>query len=142
MSDRWYKDIAIMHSNYGVKDWVRKNKDNKELMLQYLSFRMDFIEEEYKETLSAIYKDKDPEEVVDGLIDIIVVALGTLDAFGINAEKAWNEVHRANSEKKPGVKEERPNPLGLPDLIKPEGWKAPSHEGNHGLFEEVLSDSI
>lgn len=142
MSDRWFKDINTMHHNYGVHKWVRDNKEDKELMLKYLSFRMDFIEEEFKETLAAIYKDKDPEEVVDGLIDIMVVALGTLDAFGVDAEKAWNEVHRANSEKQPGVKEERPNPLGLPDLIKPLDWKAPSHEGNHGLFENVLADSI
>jgi hypothetical protein len=34
--------------------------------------------------------------------------------------------------KSPGVKEGRPNPFGLPDLIKPEGWEAPNHEGNHG----------
>jgi hypothetical protein len=34
--------------------------------------------------------------------------------------------------KKVGIKETRPNPLGLPDLIKPKDWKAPSHKGNHG----------
>jgi hypothetical protein len=26
----------------------------------------------------------------------------------------------------------RPNPLGLPDLIKPEYWQSPSHKGNTG----------
>ena len=31
-----------------------------------------------------------------------------------------------------GVKEERPNPLGLPDLTKPDDWTPPSHEDNHG----------
>jgi len=36
--------------------------------------------------------------------------------------------------KEVGEKPERPNPLGIPDLIKPEGWQAPSHEGNHGLI--------
>jgi hypothetical protein len=35
------------------------------------------------------------------------------------------------------VRESRPNPLGLPDLIKPEGWEAPSHEGNHGKFNDI-----
>ena len=47
--------------------------------------------------------------------------------LGIDAHKAWHEVHKANMSKEVGVKESRPNPLGLPDLIKPEGWKAPSH---------------
>ena len=34
--------------------------------------------------------------------------------------------------KEPGIKEGRPNPLGLPDLKKPEGWTAPEHTTNHG----------
>jgi len=142
MSKDWSKDITNMHFNYGVKNWVRDNKHDKEMMMQYLAFRLDFIEEEYKETLKAVYSDKDPEEVVDGLIDMIVVALGTLDAFGVDAHKAWDEVHRANSSKVPGVKPERPNPLGLPDLIKPEGWVAPSHEGNHGILADVIQNDI
>jgi hypothetical protein len=25
----------------------------------------------------------------------------------------------------------------LPDLIKPEGWEAPSHEENHGKFNDI-----
>ena len=73
----------------------------------------------------------------DGLIDLCVVAIGTLDLFGIDAHKAWQEVHSANMSKEVGVKESRPNPLGLPDLIKPEGWTAPSHEYNHGLLNNI-----
>jgi predicted HAD superfamily Cof-like phosphohydrolase len=65
------------------------------------------------------------------------VAIGTLDAFGINANKAWDAVLEANMNKEVGVKETRPNPLGLPDLIKPEGWKAPDHTGNHGKFSGI-----
>jgi predicted HAD superfamily Cof-like phosphohydrolase len=79
----------------------------------------------------------DSEEIVDGLIDLCVVAIGTLDAFGIDAHKAWDEVLKANLSKEVGVKESRPNPLGLPDLIKPEGWEAPSHEGNHGKLNDI-----
>jgi hypothetical protein len=51
---------------------------------------------------------------------------------------AWNKVYEANAAKDVGVKEGRPNPFGLPDLIKPEGWVAPSHEGNHGDLEKAL----
>ena len=39
--------------------------------------------------------------------------------------------------KQVGVKPGRPNPLGLPDLMKPEDWKAPSHEGNHGKLHDI-----
>ena len=140
MSNNMVQDIHDMHTKYGVRDWVKKQVEEKNSgkLQQFLDFRMDFIEEEFNETLKAAALDNDPEEVVDGLIDIIVVALGTLDAFGVDAQKAWDEVHNANMAKEPGVKPERPNPLGLPDLIKPEGWTAPSHYGNYGYLTDTL----
>ena len=76
----------------------------------------------------------DAEEVVDAMIDLCVVAIGTLDIYRVDSHKAWNEILRANMAKEPGVKPSRPNPLGLPDLIKPEGWTGPDHTGNHGLL--------
>jgi len=79
----------------------------------------------------------DSEEIVDGLIDLCVVAIGTLDAFGVDPYKAWDEVLRANMAKEVGVKPTRPNPLGVPDLIKPDNWEAPSHEGNHGKLNDL-----
>lgn len=140
MSNNMVKDIHDMHQKFGVHDWVVKcfNAGDKESLQKFLDFRMDFIEEEFNETLKAVHVDKDPEEVVDGLIDIIVVALGTLDAFGVDAQKAWDEVHKANMSKEAGVKPERPNPLGLPDLMKPVGWTAPSHYGNYGYLTNTL----
>jgi len=132
MSKDWVKDMFDMHAKYGVHDWMEKNKDNKELMSKFLEFRLKFLQEELDETRAAALFDSNPEEVVDGLIDLCVVAIGTLDAYGVDAHKAWNEILRANMEKEVGVKESRPNPLGLPDLIKPEGWVGPSHRDNHG----------
>ena len=60
--------------------------------------------------------------------------------FRINfLREELDETQKAFAESDPeiGVKPERPNPLGLPDLIKPEGWEAPSHEGNHGKFNNI-----
>jgi hypothetical protein len=120
-----------MHEKFGVHDWFQANKENKDLMDKYLRFRLSMCKEELDETMTAI-EYKDPEEIVDGLIDLCVFAIGTLDVFGVDANQAWDQVYKANMVKSPGVKEGRPNPFGLPDLIKPEGWKSPSHEGNHG----------
>ena len=136
MSD-WANDIAMMHSKFGVRDWFEANRDNKELMDKYLRFRLSMCKEELDESLDAI-EAKDPEEIVDGLIDLCVFAIGTLDIFGVDPNEAWDRVYEANMVKTPGVKEGRPNPFGLPDLIKPEGWTAPSHEGNHGDLESAL----
>jgi predicted HAD superfamily Cof-like phosphohydrolase len=95
------------------------------------------IGEEYQETLSAI-NNSDAEEVVDGLIDMCVFAIGTLDVMGVDANQAWNRVYNANVAKNVGVKEGRPNKFGLPDLIKPEGWVAPDHTGNHGDLDLAI----
>ena len=136
MSD-WVHDIYMMHNKFGVKEWFEANKHDKDLMKNYLKFRLEMCQEEMTETLEA-FDDKDPEEVVDGLIDLCVFAIGTLDVFGIDAEKAWVKVYNANMVKSPGVKESRPNPFGLPDLLKPEGWTAPSHEDNHGDLDKAM----
>lgn len=136
MSD-WANDIYTMHTKFGVKEWFEANKDNKDLMDKYLRFRLSMCKEELDETLDAI-EAKDPEEIVDGLIDMCVFAIGTLDVFGVDANSAWDRVYRANVAKNVGVKEGRPNPFGLPDLIKPEGWVAPDHTGNHGDFGKAL----
>ena len=96
MSKNWVQDIALMHSKYGVKQWVADNPDKLE---QLLHFRISFLKEEYEETFKAV-GEKDPEEIVDGLIDLCVVAIGTLDAFGIDSEKAWDEVLKANMKKR------------------------------------------
>ena len=130
-------DIYMMHNKFGVKEWFEKNKDDKDLMRKYLMFRMLMIGEEYQETLSAL-NNSDAEEVVDGLIDMIVFAIGTLDVFNVDANEAWNRIYEANMAKEPGVKPGRPNKFGLPDLLKPIGWTPPSHEGNHGELDKAL----
>ena len=137
MSNDWVKDISDMQTKFGTRVAVKRM--DKAKRLAFLSFRLKFLQEELDETKSALL-DGDSEEIVDGLIDLCVVAIGTLDAYGIDAYDAWDEVLDANMAKEPGVKEGRPNPLGLPDLIKPEGWTAPSHEGNHGMLPDFLDD--
>jgi predicted HAD superfamily Cof-like phosphohydrolase len=139
MSTNWVSDINIMHQKYGVHEWTKTASPFD--LKKFIEFRLDFIKEEYDETREAIVNE-DAEEIVDGLIDLCVVAIGTLDALGINSIDAWDSVLEANMAKEVGIKEERPNPLGLPDLIKPAGWINPSHEGNHGIIAKSFSDAI
>jgi predicted HAD superfamily Cof-like phosphohydrolase len=127
----WVADIAEMHTKYGVNAKVREF--DKEKLQKFLEFRISFLQEELDEMKSASNGD----DVVDALIDLCVVAIGTLDAFDVDAHKAWDRVHTANMSKQVGIKPSRPNPLGLPDLIKPEGWTAPTHVDNVGLIEKI-----
>lgn len=97
--------------------------------------RISLLMEELEEVKRA-YIQEDPEEFVDGLIDLMVVASVTLAHLGVDIEKAWNEVHRANMTKKRGVNPKRPNSGGF-DIYKPEGWQGPSHAGNHGKLGKL-----
>jgi hypothetical protein len=128
MSNNWAHDIMIMHEKYGVFDKVQAF--DKEKLNKFLEFRIKFLEEEMNELSTA----ENADDVVDALIDLCVVAIGTLDLFDVDARLAWDRVHEANMNKRVGIKESRPNPLGLPDLVKPEGWTAPSHKDNVGLL--------
>ena len=134
MSIDWVEDIHKMQTKYKTRDWVAKNQDK---LRAFLEFRIDFLREELDETEAALV-NMDAEEIVDGLIDLCVVAIGTLDAFGVDAYEAWDRVHKANMAKEVGVKESRPNPLGLPDLVKPKGWKAPEHYDNTGNLSDAV----
>lgn len=127
MSKDWVADIRNMHDHYGLTEVFEAFDDEKKKL--FLEFRANFLQEELDELKANM---DNPEEIVDALIDLCVVAIGTLDTYGVDSHRAWDEVLTANMNKRVGIKEGRPNPLGLPDLMKPEGWTPPSHEGNHG----------
>lgn len=131
MSINWVADIAEMHRKYGVKEAVA-NFD-KEKFQKFLEFRINFLQEELDELKAA----QNADDVVDALIDLCVVAIGTLDAYNVNSYLAWDQVHTANMAKEVGIKASRPNKLGLPDLIKPDGWKAPCHFDNVGVLDQI-----
>lgn len=124
-------DLHTMHMKYGFHD--------KKLTKQELRQRIDFLQEELDE-LKEAFDNKDSESIVDALIDIKVVASGTLDLAKVDGEMAWQEVMSANMKKEVGFNPKRPNSDGH-DLIKPEGWKAPNHSNNLGILPEVLNQN-
>jgi predicted HAD superfamily Cof-like phosphohydrolase len=111
--------------------------DKDEWTKERLDFRIDLLTEEFQETHEA-YMQQDAEELVDGLIDLIVIALGTLSLSGVDVEKAWKEVFRANMSKQRGVKPGREHSGGV-DVFKPEGWEGPNHKDNHGKLDEIFN---
>ena len=134
MSTNWFKDMQDMHKKYGVNKWMQAEQQSDvpvRRLKEYMEFRLGMMQEELDETKEA-FELKDAPGMVDGIIDLCVFAIGTLEVFGVDAQKAWDEVYRANMSKEVGIKEGRPNPLGLPDLVKPEGWTGPVHEDNCG----------
>ena len=72
MSKDWVQDIAEMHTKFGVNAVVRDF--DREKLKKFLEFRVNFLEEELNETKRAM-NEKNPDGVVDGLIDLCVVAI-------------------------------------------------------------------
>lgn len=132
----WVTDVKNMHSQFGVNDKVREF--DKEKLQKFLEFRIAFLQEELDEMKSATNAD----DIVDAAIDLIVVSLGTLDAFDVDSQLAWDRVHAANMAKEVGIKASRPNVLGLPDLVKPAGWVAPYHYDNVGLAAKLFQETV
>ena len=125
-----FLDLRKMHNHYGF--------DNYEFTHNQLQGRLDFLKEEIEETQEA-FDENNAEEIVDGLIDLIVVAVGTLDRLEVDSWKAWAEVRKANMSKKVGVNKKRPNSEGI-DLVKPEDWQPPSHKDNLGILPKLLDE--
>lgn len=144
MSMNWVADMQAMHQKFGVNPVVREFDEQK--ARAFLEFRIRFLQEELDEMKKAMEEydagtvdgSKAADDTIDALIDLCVVAIGTLDAYDVNPYAAWNRVWEKNMEKEVGIKASRPNPLGLPDLIKPEGWTAPTHSDNVGTLQKVF----
>jgi predicted HAD superfamily Cof-like phosphohydrolase len=134
----WVNDIRQMHDKFKVRDAVETF--DKEKLRKFLEFRINFLQEELDEMKKA-FADGGPDaadDVVDALIDLSVVAIGTLDAYQVDSDLAWRRVHSKNMQKEIGIKEGRVNPLGLPDLVKPASWSPPSHADNVGLLGKAF----
>jgi len=63
-----------------------------------IQLRFDLIQEELNELEEAI-KNKNLKEVADALTDILYVTYGAGYAYGINLDKCFKEVQRANMSK-------------------------------------------
>lgn len=124
-----FEDMAAFDEKYGF--------DTVEMTPAFLGFRMRFLVEELFEGIAAITEGR-PEDFVDAMIDLIVVAAGTLSIGRVDGQRAWDEVRRANMSKVRQANPTRPGSGGA-DLIKPEGWQAPDHKGNTGRFESIMS---
>lgn len=127
----------MIHPFTTVRKWHRKFKFHKEPMtMEKLEFRLDLQTEEHDELADAVYS-KNAEEIVDALIDTIWIACGTLDLLGVDFDKAFSEVARANNMKERGIKPGREQSQGF-DVIKPTNWVGPNHSDNHGVLDDIL----
>lgn len=116
MSNDWYQDIIdfeeqVRNQIYPKVPHIPTKKD-KEL-------RKALIEEEVGETLNALKYD-DLVELADGIVDSIVVLIGTAVTYGIDIRPVWDEVLRSNMSKKGGLIRDDGK------LLKPKTYEPPN----------------
>lgn len=127
MSVDWYKDMQEFHKEVMCDDfptipYIPSKK--------YKDLRRSLILEEVYETLDAM-KNDDLVGMTDGIIDSIVVLLGTAVTYGIDVRPVWDEIHKTNMAKKDGAirddgKRLKPEGFVPPDIKKiliNQGWK-------------------
>ena len=96
------------------------------------SDRMNLIAEEFDEILIANARG-DLAGVLDGLVDLVYVCIGTAIQANLPFDKAWALVHAANMLKERA--DPKPNDLTHQGVIKPEGWVSPD-------IERLIRDAI
>jgi predicted HAD superfamily Cof-like phosphohydrolase len=86
--------------------------------------RISLITEEFKETIEALERD-DLVETADGLVDLVVVVIGTALSYGIPFDAVWDEIHRSNMAKRDP---ETGKVIKRADgkVLKPDGWTPPN----------------
>ena len=122
-------DIKMFHEKF--------NRPSRELGApldpELLKFRIRFLAEELKEINKAA-AEADLVEVLDGLVDLVYVAVGTAHQLNLDFNGAWERVQAANMAKVP-VSSENPGKRGhATDIVKPPGWTPPCHKD---LFNEA-----
>ena len=83
---------------FGVKNNFTPQIDLFDKDPELVKYRLSLINEEVQELNDAI-SNKDFAETIDALADILYVVYGAASTFGINADDAFDLVHRSNMSK-------------------------------------------
>ena len=117
MSNPWQDDIDEMMEAFGQK--VRDCPNFPPVTPEEWELRKKLIQEETQELIDAI-DARDMVKIADGIIDVLVVTIGTGSCAGMDLSPLWDEVHYTNMKKVGGPKD----PITGKQL-KPEGWQPP-----------------
>jgi predicted HAD superfamily Cof-like phosphohydrolase len=115
-----YGDIHEFHTKFGHT----KPDAPVDLEFQTWEYRRRFMQEELSEYCEG-FALGDLEKQLDGLVDLVYVALGTAFMHGFNFDEAWRRVHAANMKKERATHPSQSKRGNVLDVIKPPGWTAP-----------------
>lgn len=110
-----FKDVMEFHRKFNLE------RPENRMDLEIFKIRLKHITEEVIEFHQA-FVNGDSAEVLDALIDLVYVALGTAELMNFPFEAGWDEVHKANMKKVRAKTSEESKRGTAFDVIKPEGW--------------------
>lgn len=116
-----FKDIKQFHEHFGLA-YSGPPRDIEPYELS--SMRVDFMDEELREYMAG-WQNRDLEKMLDSLVDLVYVAMGTAYLHGFDFDEAWRRVHAANMRKVRASAETAGNRDHRWDVVKPEGWEPP-----------------
>ena len=113
-----FEDVKIFMKTFGQIVRTKPQFPDKKTM----RLRLDLIREELNELEQAM-KTRNLKEVADALTDILYVTYGAGYAYGINLDKCFKEVQRANMSKlgkngKP-IYDQKGKVMKGPDYLEP-----------------------
>jgi predicted HAD superfamily Cof-like phosphohydrolase len=89
-----FKNVKTFMETFGQRVRTKPELPDKKTM----QLRLDLIKEELGELEEAM-KANDLKEIADALTDILYVTYGAGYAYGVDLDKCFNEVQRANMSK-------------------------------------------
>lgn len=125
-----YSDVARFHRKFGLDNAVNGIGPRPALPQELVDFRIDFLREELHEFEEAVELG-DQAKMIDALVDLVYVAMGTAHLYGFPWDEVWTAVQEANMKKERGQPNDARSTRGgvTWDVVKPEGWQSPDVRG-------------
>lgn len=133
MSEDLYLDVKAFHRKFDIEHGDgHKREDLAEMRVVHLKEECDELCGALDAVLQKHPDERQPRdyaEVLDGVCDLVWVALGTADVLGLPFEQAWKAVYRANMSKMK-AKSADDSARGFScDIVKPPNFQPPDIVG-------------
>ena len=120
----YFHDVIDFHNKFGLK----YDEGPRCLAPEELEYRIKFLQEELTEVIEAL-RAGDLAQTGGEVADLIWVACGLAHRMGLNLDRHWDEIQRANMSKEMASPENPGKRGSKMDIVKPKGWEPPDHQG-------------